>query len=280
MVWVHIDPAPESGGRCKQWVRELGFWRHFAAYYPVSLRKETDLPPDRPYLFGYHPHGIIGMGAITNFATESTGFSQHFPGIKPHLLTLSSNFRVPLYRDILLSMGICSVSKRSCASILKRGSGQAITIVVGGAAESLRARPGTNDLTLKRRSGFIKVAIQYGADLVPVLSFGENDIYDQMPNEKGTTVYTIQKKFQSVFGFTLPLFHGRGLLNYNFGLMPYRRTIVSVFGRPIHVQQNDKPTKEEVEAVQKRYIDELLRIWNTYKDTFARERRQELVIIE
>lgn len=36
MVWVHIDPAPESGGRCKQWVRELGFWRHFAAYYPVS----------------------------------------------------------------------------------------------------------------------------------------------------------------------------------------------------------------------------------------------------
>jgi hypothetical protein len=34
-----------------------------------------------------------------------------------------------------------------------------------------------------------------------------------MPNEKGTTVYTLQKKFQNVFGFTLPLFHGRGLLN-------------------------------------------------------------------
>jgi hypothetical protein len=34
-----------------------------------------------------------------------------------------------------------------------------------------------------------------------------------MPNEKGTTVFILQKKFQSVFGFTLPLFHGRGLLN-------------------------------------------------------------------
>ena len=34
-----------------------------------------------------------------------------------------------------------------------------------------------------------------------------------MPNEKGTSVYTLQKKFQNVFGFTLPLFHGRGLLN-------------------------------------------------------------------
>lgn len=34
-----------------------------------------------------------------------------------------------------------------------------------------------------------------------------------MANDKGTTVYALQKKFQSVFGFTLPLFHGRGLLN-------------------------------------------------------------------
>ncbi|KAF8517947.1 putative diacylglycerol acyltransferase type 2b [Hysterangium stoloniferum] len=298
ILWIHIDPAPERGGRPTRWVRELSFWKHFAAYYPISLRKETDLPADRPYLFGYHPHGIIGMGAMANFGTDSkahfvsreflltstrvvgTGFSQQFPGIKPHLLTLSSNFRIPIYRDILLALGICSVSKRSCASILKAGAGQAITIVVGGAAESLRARPGTNDLTLKRRLGFIKVAIQYGADLVPVFSFGENDIYHQMPNEKGTTLYEAQKKFQNVFGFTLPLFHGRGLLNYNFGLMPYRRKIVSVIGRPIHVVKNDKPTKEELEAVQRLYIDELFRIWEEYKDTFARERTQELSIID
>jgi hypothetical protein len=34
-----------------------------------------------------------------------------------------------------------------------------------------------------------------------------------MPNERGTTVYKLQEKFKAVFGFTLPLFHGRGLLN-------------------------------------------------------------------
>jgi hypothetical protein len=42
---------------------------------------------------------------------------------------------------------------------------------------------------------------------------GVLQIYNQMPNEKGTTVYALQKKFQAVFGFTLPLFHGRGLFN-------------------------------------------------------------------
>ena len=48
-------------------------------------------------------------------------------------------------------MGICSVSKQSCSNILKGGPGQAITIVVGGAAESLSAHPGTADLTLRKR---------------------------------------------------------------------------------------------------------------------------------
>lgn len=82
---------------------------------------------------------------------SATGFSQAFPGITPHLLTLETNFRTPFYRDILMWMGVCSVSKESCHNILGQGSGSAITIVVGGAAESLSARPGTADLTLRKR---------------------------------------------------------------------------------------------------------------------------------
>ena len=59
---------------------------------------------------------------------------------------------------------------------MRAGPGSCLTIVVGGAAESLSARPGTADLVLKRRLGFIKLAIREGADLVPVFSFGENDV--------------------------------------------------------------------------------------------------------
>jgi 2-acylglycerol O-acyltransferase 2 len=97
-------------------------------------------------------------GAIATFATEATGFGRAYPGIRPHLLTLTSNFTVPFYRDVLLALGICSVSKRSCANILKRGAGEAITIVVGGAAESLSAHPGTADLTLRKRCAALPLA--------------------------------------------------------------------------------------------------------------------------
>lgn len=72
-------------------------------------------------VFGSHPHGIISVGAIANFASDATGFSQLFPGLKPHLLTLTSNFKLPLYREILMSMGICSVSRKSCQTILRQG---------------------------------------------------------------------------------------------------------------------------------------------------------------
>ncbi|KAL4062540.1 diacylglycerol acyltransferase-domain-containing protein [Scleroderma citrinum] len=276
LVWMSwIDKSPEHGTRLSPWFRSLRIWQYFAEYYPASC--ECDLPPDRPYVFGYHPHG---SGALATFATEATGFSSAFPGIRPHLLTLTNNFDVPIYREILMALGISSVSKRSCSNILKRGPGEAITIVVGGATESLSAHPGTADLTLRRRLGFIKVAIQHGADLVPVFSFGENDIYQQMPNEKGTTIYALQKRFQGMFGFTLPLFHGRGLLNYNLGLLPYRRRIVSVIGRPIHTEKCEKPTLDEITHVQTKYIKELTRIWNAYKDEFAKSRTRELSIID
>lgn len=126
---------------------------------------------------------------------------------------------------------------------MKKGKGSAIAIVVGGASESLAAHPGTADLTLRRRLGFIKIAIRNGADLVPVFSFGENDVYEQLSNEQGTRIYALQKKFQALFGFTLPFFHGRGLFNYSIGLMPYRHPIVSV-GR--YIDEKDGLESERV----------------------------------
>ncbi|TXT06010.1 hypothetical protein VHUM_03771 [Vanrija humicola] len=280
-VWfLFVDKAWErKGGRPQEWVRRSAFWRYFAGYYPVRTIKEADLPADRKYVFGYHPHGIISMGALCTFATEATGFSELFPGIKPHLLTLDSNFRVPFYRDILMAMGISSVSKRSCRSILKKGAGNSITIVIGGASESLYAHPGTHNLTLKKRFGFVKVAIREGADLVPVYGFGENDIYEQLPNAKGSAVYKFQKNFQSMFGFTFPLFHGRGIFNYNYGLMPFRHDIVTVIGKPIKIKQNPNPSDEEVQEYHKLYIEGLQEIWDKYKDEFAKDRTSELKLV-
>jgi 2-acylglycerol O-acyltransferase 2 len=139
-----------------EWARRSKVWSLFASYFPARLYRSEELEPTRKYIFGYHPHGIISHGAFAAFATEALGFSQLFPGIKNTLLTLEGNFKMPLYREYALRMGLAAVSRESCENILSKGGrngegmGRAITIVVGGAHESLESNPGTMHLVLNR----------------------------------------------------------------------------------------------------------------------------------
>ena len=158
--------------------------------------------------------------------------------------------------------------------------GRGITIVVGGARESLDAQPHQLRLVLKRRKGFVKLAIRTGADLVPVLSFGENELYDQVQPDTHPLIHKIQLIVKKVLGFTVPLFHARGVFNYDYGMMPYRRPLNVVVGRPIQVQQADKPSEVYVDELHDVYVRELERIWEEWKDVFAKGRLEELQIVE
>ncbi len=269
-------------------LRRHSVWKFFSGYFPAQLHKTHDLPPTRKYIFGYHPHGIISHGAFAAFCTEALGFSEKFPGITNSLLTLESNFRIPLYRDYILAMGIQSVSKESIQAILTRGGpngegmGRAVTIVVGGARESLAAQPGTMSLVLGQRKGFVKMAMRTGADLVPVLAFGENDLYDQVSPQQHPRLHSAQMWVLRTLKFTLPFLHGRGIFNYDVGLMPYRRPLNVVVGRPIPVRQareGEGIESREVDRLHAEYVGELERMWETYKDVFATERKEEMKIL-
>lgn len=66
-----------------------------------------------------------------------------------------------------------------------------------------------------------------------------------------------------------------------FGLLPRRKPVYIVIGKPIHVKKVEgSPTTEQLEELQKKYIDEVLEIWERYKDKYAVGRTQELRIIE
>jgi hypothetical protein len=69
----------------------------------------------------------------------------------------------PFFRDLLMALGLCDVSRESFEQILcKQGRGNIAIVAVGGAAESLDAHPGFYKLTLKNRKGFVKMAIRTG----------------------------------------------------------------------------------------------------------------------
>ncbi|XP_069069573.1 diacylglycerol O-acyltransferase 2-like [Pleurodeles waltl] len=265
--WITDWKTPERGGRKSQWMSKWGLWRHFRGYFPVKLLKTTDLDPNQNYIFGCHPHGIMSIGAFCNFGTEATRFSKAFPGIKTFLTTLNGNFRIPLFRDYLMAAGICSVNNSSIDYLLSRiGTGNAVVIVVGGAAEALNCTSKEHILTLKNRKGFIKKALTHGTALVPVYSFGENEIYQQCLFQDGGWKRAVQNLFKKWIGFAPCVFIGRGIFSSTSkGILPFRRPITTVVGKPILVPKTEDPSDQEIEKYHQLYINSLIELFEQYK---------------
>lgn len=142
--------------------------------------------------------------------------------------------------------------------------------MVGGAQEALNARPGIYKLVLKNRKGFVRIAIETGASLVPVFSFGEVEVYDQPSNEPGTKIRKFQDFFKKYTGIAPALFVGRGFFQYSFGLIPRRHQITTVVGAPIETDQNHTPSDKEIEAVHTKFMDALVKLFEDHKQKYLK----------
>lgn len=251
----------------------------------MKLIKTAELSPANNYIFPIHPHGIMCVSGFGNFCTEGTGFSQLFPGLNVHVLALKWLFYLPFTREILIFQGASAVTKESFLSILRNKEkltekkGQICLVCVGGAAESLESHPDTYRLILKNRMGFIRMALKTGASLVPVFSFGENDVFKQLPNPKHSRVWKVQNFIKSWTAIGPAFWHGKGLIEESFGFIAFRKPIYTVVGKPITVVKNEKPTVEEVNELHEIYVTNLRELFDTHKATYCSDRSIDLEII-
>ncbi|KAI9345313.1 diacylglycerol-acyltransferase [Obelidium mucronatum] len=248
VIYINLDKTYAKGNPGSKWFRSHPFWKSKSAYYPAKLHKTADLPPDRPYILGYHPHGVICVGSAVSFGTEALGVSTLFPGVEIKPSCLNLNFLVPGFREMLLAAGYIGCGKKDLQYCLSRN--KSVVLVVGGAQESMDAIPGTNTLTIKKRFGFVKLALQNGASLVPVFGFGENDIWSQVNNSEGTLVRRFQETVKGI-------------------LFQYRRPINVVI---------ENPSNEQVLKYHTLYVDALEKLYNDHKDKYLPDRTSDLVI--
>ena len=105
-------------------------------------------------MIGIHPHGIWSTAAFSHFVCDNNAL----PGLDYRVATVATNFRIPFWRDVLMALGFVSADEAGLSHLLTNGT--SVCVVVGGAREALDARPGTNDLTLGSRFGFVRLAMQ------------------------------------------------------------------------------------------------------------------------
>lgn len=272
LLWYVSDfQTPHQGGRISEFVRSMRYWTWSAEYFPITLHKTVDLDPTRNYVFGYHPHGIICLGALHSFGVSVTGFRDKFPGLRSRLVMLDFWFKIPMFREYIMN-ALIPHQKKSIQNYINKSpsGGQVACLVVGGAPEALLAKPGKPEIILNARKGFIKLAIQLGTDLVPVFGFGENDIWDQDEQPKeGTFAHKFNTAMTKNLGIVMPAFSGRGIFNYNRGLLPHRRPIHVVVGEPIQLEKVDNPSREQVAKLHATYVTALQKLYDTHASKYV-----------
>ena len=280
-----------------EWLRNATFLRLFAQYFPVSLvmadpndtaadtsqanspdtttkqsssalqstastsslSSSTSFSPDQSYIFLYHPHGVIGLGACTSLITNACGFDTL--QIRRRAATLNACFLVPFYREWMLSLGVVSANKSTLKGILLRKhqnhhgdnnhARESVILLPGGAMEALYAQLGRFRLYLQRRKGFCKLAMETGAALVPVVGFGENQAFCTILPPKDSWLATFQHVFTKICTFSLPLLASP---------WPQPHPIHVVVGQPLRPQPG--MTVDEFHVA---YLDALTQLYNREK---------------
>ncbi|CAG2174590.1 unnamed protein product, partial [Oppiella nova] len=264
LIYFYIDrDTPNRGGRSWKWYRQLGIYRHFAGYFPLKLVKTHDLDPDKNYIFACHPHGIISLSHIYHFTNNSPSFQQLFNGFTVRICGIMWSFWFPLCRDSLMAIGLISANKSSiewCLSGKEGTGGQVVAVIVGGGREAHYAMPYTMRLYLKHRKGFVKIALKHGASLVPVLAFGENELWEQKVFAKDSWFGKCQQYALAKCYATIPILKH---------ILPRHIPVTTVVGKPIDVPKVDNPSDDAVNRLHIQYINSLEKLFHENKSKYG-----------
>jgi 2-acylglycerol O-acyltransferase 2 len=265
-LYTYIDLSELHQGRKSPWFGTWRIWYYLRDYFSLRLIKTADLDPHKTYIFAAHPHGILPFGGMMNMSADLTGFTELFPGIERRGLAASFTFYIPLYRDFLLAAGICDAARYTARGLLERGI--SIYLVPGGATEALYSSPDEDTLVLRKRLGFVRLALQYGASIVPVFSFNETNSFSQFSTQN-QCLNRIKAQFQAIFGLSLPLIKN---------IIPRRIPITSVCGKPLELPKIPEPTDEEVRRYLDLYIRELETLYENYKHLNLNDKKKLVII--
>ncbi|KAG6954945.1 hypothetical protein JG688_00012124 [Phytophthora aleatoria] len=248
--------------------RSSRIWGLSAKFLGTKVVREQALDSSKKYIFGFHPHGIIVLSRVSTYAGN---WEKVFPDIPTRALGASTMFYVPLGRELCLWLGGVDASRSTADKVLNDGT--SIVVYPGGVPEIFKTDPNSkvNELVLKKRLGFVKLAMRHGAELVPSFVFGEKWLYNMWNPPQGVIDF-----FRKTLKIPMIIFWGK------FMWMPKQppkgKRFGVVYGKPIPTKLTANPSEEEIRAVHTQYVAEIERLFSQYKKEFGYDDDETLVI--
>lgn len=197
-----------------------------------SLRIVVDAPHDlaTPSIYALEPHGIAPCAQPIQNHINAFLLGESF-----HLLVANAAFWMPVYNIILKLWSARPADSKTFLRTLE--SGESVGLIPGGIAEMFEVdnTPPHDEyevLHIHNRKGFIKLALQTGAQIIPCYCFGNTQVFHTMKTD-------FQQWISRQLGIPLIWFWGV------YGLpIPLRKPLLNVIGRPIVCPKITSPSSE------------------------------------
>jgi 1-acyl-sn-glycerol-3-phosphate acyltransferase len=173
-----LNPAGGNGGEPADWLdawdphyirTTLPTLRLFSdVYHRAEVRGLDNIPAEGPVLLvGNHSGGTL----ISDTFVFAQAFYDHFGPLRRfHQLAHDLVFQLPGVRASLSRYGTVPASPDNMARALERDA--ALLVYPGGDHETYRPSWESAEIDFAGRSGFVKLAIEHGVPIVPVVAIG------------------------------------------------------------------------------------------------------------
>lgn len=211
--------------------------------------------PARRYMIVWHPHGFIAWAP--SFICGRMAVTGHPHGREWFALVAPVLFKLPVVGEVLALCNARPVDRATTEGLLAAGA--SVAVQPGGIKEQLVTRHDQEQLLLPPNLGFIRLALQYGVDLLPVYIFGENQTFKRVAG--------LDRASELLYRWT-----GIGLpaVTAKFGLpqvgvLPKSTAIHVRWGAPVKVgPPQPSPTEERVEEVLAEYLGAVQKIFDQH----------------
>mmetsp|Transcript_77037 Transcript_77037/g.120449 ORF Transcript_77037/g.120449 Transcript_77037/m.120449 type:complete len:362 (+) Transcript_77037:65-1150(+) len=246
-------------------IQDIGFKQYFKH---LELRGALEEIDKERCLFCFHPHGILSTGFSIN-GVWSKQFHELAGRGTQWLVDKVLREDNPFFKVICdLHGGVNTLDKKRIHKLMKSSTN--ISLVPGG-FEDATAMQFEKDITvIRKRTGFIKYALQYGYRVYPVYTFGESSTHRTFSG------FLNFRLWLNKFGIPAVLVFGCPWLP----LMPRKNiSIFTYVGAPLQLPKIPDPKPEEVQQWHAKYCEALIQLFEEKKKEAGLPDHAELKIL-
>lgn len=253
VIALPVGDAPYIVERCIHFAVQSAM-----AYFSckVTVEDAAAFKPGQAYVVGMEPHSALPVAMPMVFSDHCDQLPEGLRGIK--LLAHTAALYMPATRHFWWWLGVRPIDKANIHKLLEAKN--SVVLVPGGNTECRVMKHGQETLYLRKRLGFVRLAMNHGAPLVPAFAFGQTDTYSWVRPGPPYVPQRVVDFFRRVLGF-VPLI----MWGVWFSAVPYKVPMHVVIGRPLQTPQMDNPCEKDVQHHLDLYITAMEKLCDKYK---------------